>query len=73
MQAGQMAGDLPAKTNVHVEKWGLNRELVERTFRWSPRSIALVGAFGIALPYFIYSTSKTEFVSSLKRYAPTSQ
>ena len=66
-----MAGDLPAKTNVHVERWGLNRELVERTFRWSPRTLGLVGLFGVAVPYFIYNTSKLEFVSTARVFEPS--
>ena len=60
-----MAGDLPAKTNPHVEAWGLRRELVEHTFRWSPRTLALVGVFGVAVPYAIYHVTKADFVSPL--------
>lgn len=57
-----MGGDLPASTNQFVEKWGYNREVVEKTFRFTPKNFALLGIFAVALPGFIYSTSKSDFV-----------
>ena len=57
-----MAGGLEAKTNPHVEAWGYSREVVEKTFRFTPRSLALIGLFGIGVPVFIYRSTVKDFV-----------
>lgn len=57
-----MGGDLPATTNPFVEKWGYQREIVEKSFRFTPKSLGLLGVFAVAIPGFIYVTSKNDFV-----------
>lgn len=57
-----MGGDLPATTNPFVEKWGYSREVVEKSFRFSPKNLGLLGVFAVAIPGFIYVTSKKDFV-----------
>jgi hypothetical protein len=62
----EMAGGLGAHTNTFVEAWGLKREVVERTFRWTPKSVSLIALTGVLLPLAIYKIGVAEFVCSRK-------
>ena len=52
------------KPNQFVEANGYAREVVERTFRFSPKNLGKFAIFGIAVPALIYKGCVQEFVSS---------
>lgn len=55
-------GSLKAHTNEFVEAWGARREVIENTFRWSPRTVSLVLATGVLVPLLIYKVGVLDFV-----------
>jgi hypothetical protein len=57
-----MAGGLKAHTNPYLEAWATNREHIERTFRWTPRSLAVVVASGVLVPLLVYKVGVAEYV-----------
>ena len=59
-----MAGGQKAHTNPYLEAWATNREHIERTFRWTPRSLAVVVAAGIIVPALVYKMGVAEYVRS---------
>ena len=65
-----MAGGLNAHTNPFVEAWGLRRELVEKTFRWTPKSLGLIALSGVLLPLAIYKIGVAEFVRPRRSPCP---
>lgn len=62
-----MAGGLNAHTNPFVEAWGLRREHIEKTFRWTPRSLGIIALTGVVFPLWVYKISVSEFVRAPKR------
>lgn len=60
-----MGGGMEANKNKFIEEWGSVRENIEHNFRWTRRNFALVGIFGVALPYLVYKGVVREFVISL--------
>ncbi|CAI0627999.1 unnamed protein product [Linum tenue] len=58
-----MGGGMEANKNKFIEDWGAARENLEHNFRWTRRNFALIGLFGIALPYLVYKGTVKEFVS----------
>lgn len=56
---------MEANKNKFIEEWGSVRENLEHNFRWTRRNFALVGIFGVALPYLVYKGVVREFVISL--------
>jgi len=62
-----MAGGLNAHPNPFVEAWATKREHIEKTFRWTPKSLGLIALFGVGLPLWIYKTQIYEFVSARPR------
>lgn len=58
-----MGGGMEANKNKYIEDWGAVRENLEHNFRWTRRNLALVGIFGIAIPYLVYKGTVREFVS----------
>jgi hypothetical protein len=59
-----MAGSDPTgvKPNAFVEANGVARELIERRFRLSPRTIGLFAVFGVFVPTLIYRGAVKDFV-----------
>ena len=57
-----MAGGLKAHTNPYLEAWATNREHIERTFRWTPRTLAVVVATGVIVPLLVYKVGVAEYV-----------
>ena len=51
-----------AHTNPYVEAWALKREHIEKTFRWSPKSLTIIALAGVAFPLWLYKTGVREFV-----------
>lgn len=58
----KMGGGMEANKNRFIEEWGSARETLEQNFRWSRRNLALVGIFGLAVPFFVYKGIVREFV-----------
>lgn len=60
-----MAGNDPTgvKQNAFIESNGLARELIERRFRLTPRTIGAFAVFGIFVPTMIYRGAVKDFVS----------
>ena len=57
-----MAGGLNARTNPFVEAWALKREHIEMTFRWTPKTLAIIALAGVAFPLWVYKAGVYEFV-----------
>eukprot|EP00740_Mantoniella_antarctica_P024962 CAMPEP_0198678486 /NCGR_PEP_ID=MMETSP1468-20131203/953_1 /TAXON_ID=1461545 /ORGANISM="Mantoniella sp, Strain CCMP1436" /LENGTH=77 /DNA_ID=CAMNT_0044415921 /DNA_START=60 /DNA_END=293 /DNA_ORIENTATION=- len=49
------------KQNAFIEANGYAREVVEKTFRLSPKSIGIAAIFGVAVPFLIYKGIVMEF------------
>lgn len=62
-----MAGNDPTgvKQNAFIESNGLARELIERRFRLTPRTIGAFAVFGIFVPTMIYRGAVKDFVRVL--------
>eukprot|EP00227_Mantoniella_beaufortii_P021575 CAMPEP_0197591452 /NCGR_PEP_ID=MMETSP1326-20131121/13308_1 /TAXON_ID=1155430 /ORGANISM="Genus nov. species nov., Strain RCC2288" /LENGTH=75 /DNA_ID=CAMNT_0043156917 /DNA_START=58 /DNA_END=285 /DNA_ORIENTATION=- len=52
-------------TDVHANKFieanGYAREVVEKTFRFTPRNLGIFAIFGIAVPMLIYKGTVAEY------------
>ena len=59
----KMGGGMETNKNRWIEDWSTARENLEHNFRWSPRNLALVGIFGIAIPVLVYKGIIRDFVS----------
>ena len=66
----KMAGSDPTsvKPNQFVELHGHAREVVEKTFKFSPRTLGVIGIFGIAVPYLLYQGCVNEFHAADDKY-----
>ncbi|KAJ0800072.1 putative NADH:ubiquinone reductase (H(+)-translocating) [Helianthus annuus] len=56
-----MGGGMEANKNKFIEDWGTVRENLEHNFRWTRRNLAIVGIFGVAIPYLVYKGTVREF------------
>ncbi|KAI7729587.1 hypothetical protein M8C21_022005 [Ambrosia artemisiifolia] len=56
-----MGGGMEANKNKFIEDWGTVRENLEHNFRWTRRNLAIVGLFGVAIPYLVYKGTVREF------------
>lgn len=54
-QQKRFAGNLPVKPNKYIEDWATRRELIEQEFKWDAKTVSTVLAFGLVVPYTIYS------------------
>lgn len=57
--------------NKFVEANGYAREVLERTFRFSPKNLGVFAVFGIAVPVIIYKGCVAEFVRASPSPNPT--
>lgn len=57
-----MGGGMEAHKNKFIEEWSSARENLEHNFRWTRRNLALVGIFGVAVPFLVYKGIVREFV-----------
>ena len=57
-------GATDVKQNVFIEAHGTAREVVEKSFRFTPRTLGIIGIFGVAVPMLIYKGCVAEFVSA---------
>ncbi|KAK2080527.1 hypothetical protein QBZ16_000380 [Prototheca wickerhamii] len=60
-QQKRFAGNLPVKPNKYIEDWATRRELIEQEFKWDAKTVSTVLAFGLVVPYTIYSVIVAEF------------
>uniref|UniRef100_A0A0E0JNR1 Uncharacterized protein n=1 Tax=Oryza punctata TaxID=4537 RepID=A0A0E0JNR1_ORYPU len=49
-----MGGGMEVHKNKWIEEWNAGRENLEFNFRWTRRSLAVVGLFGLAVPILVY-------------------
>ncbi|CAO2178386.1 unnamed protein product [Urochloa humidicola] len=56
-----MGGGMEVHKNRWIEEWNAGRENLEFNFRWTRRSLAVVGLFGIAVPILVYKGIVREF------------
>jgi hypothetical protein len=61
-----MGGGMEVHKNRWIEEWNAGRENLEFNFRWSRRSLAVVGLFGLAVPILVYKGIVREFVTPLQ-------
>ncbi|CAO2178385.1 unnamed protein product, partial [Urochloa humidicola] len=57
----KMGGGMEVHKNRWIEEWNAGRENLEFNFRWTRRSLAVVGLFGIAVPILVYKGIVREF------------
>ncbi|CAO2182977.1 unnamed protein product, partial [Urochloa humidicola] len=57
----KMGGGMEMHKNRWIEEWNAGRENLEFNFRWSRRSLAVVGLFGLAVPILVYKGIVREF------------
>ena len=43
------------KPNKFVEDWATQREHVENEFKWDGKTLANIGLWAFAFPYFVYT------------------
>lgn len=51
-----------AHPNEFVEAWALKREHIEKTFRWTPKTLGIIALAGVAFPLWVYKVGVREFV-----------
>ncbi|AQL00463.1 hypothetical protein SEVIR_5G322900v4 [Setaria viridis] len=56
-----MGGGMEVHKNRWIEEWNAGRENLEFNFRWTRRSLAVVGLFGLAVPILVYKGIVREF------------
>ncbi|CAM0882690.1 unnamed protein product [Alopecurus aequalis] len=56
-----MGGGMEVNRNKWIEEWGAGRENLELNFRFTRRSLAIIGLFGIAVPFLVYKGIVREF------------
>uniref|UniRef100_A0A0D3EU16 Uncharacterized protein n=1 Tax=Oryza barthii TaxID=65489 RepID=A0A0D3EU16_9ORYZ len=56
-----MGGGMEVHKNKWIEEWNAGRENLEFNFRWTRRSLAVVGLFGLAVPILVYKGIVREF------------
>jgi hypothetical protein len=61
-----MGGGMEVNKNRWIEEWNAGRENLELNFRWTRRSLALAGLFGLAVPILVYKGIVREFVIPLR-------
>ena len=66
-QQQRFAGQLPVKSNKHIEEWSTYRENLEHHFEPS-KSWGRLLVFGIGFPLFIYNVAVAEFHKTDKLY-----
>jgi hypothetical protein len=59
-----MGGGMEVNRNRWIEEWGADRENLELKFRFTRRSLAIIGIFGLAVPILVYKGIVREFVST---------
>jgi hypothetical protein len=57
-----MGGGMEVHKNKWIEEWNAGRENLEFNFRWTRRSLAVVGLFGLAVPILVYKGIVRDFV-----------
>ena len=60
-QQQRFAGQLPVKSNKHIEEWGAYRENLEHHFKFDNRAWTFIALFGVGFPLFIYNMTVAEF------------
>jgi hypothetical protein len=58
-----MGGGMEVNKNKWIEEWNAGRENLELNFRFTRRSLAIIGLFGLAVPILVYKGIVREFVS----------
>ncbi len=43
------------KPNKHIEDWATRREHLEHEFKWDGKTLANIGIWAFAFPYFVYT------------------
>ncbi|XP_047055758.1 uncharacterized protein LOC124661916 [Lolium rigidum] len=56
-----MGGGMEVNRNRWIEEWGADRENLELKFRFTRRSLAIIGIFGLAVPILVYKGIVREF------------
>lgn len=54
-------GDLPVKSNPHIEAWSTSREHIEETHKFDGRAFARAAAWIVGFPLALYAGMTTEF------------
>ena len=65
---GGAADPTSVKPNQFVELHGHAREVVEKSFRFTPRSLGVIAIFGVAVPYGLYKACVNEFNAADDKY-----
>uniref|UniRef100_A0A453FIF7 Uncharacterized protein n=1 Tax=Aegilops tauschii subsp. strangulata TaxID=200361 RepID=A0A453FIF7_AEGTS len=57
----KMGGGMEVNKNRWIEEWNAGRENLELNFRFTRRSLAVIGLFGLAVPILVYKGIVREF------------
>lgn len=60
MAGGPYPANLGVKKNKYIEEWNGRREITEKSFRASGKTIPWIIALGVIFPYSVYATTKSE-------------
>lgn len=66
-----MGGGMEVNKNRWIEEWNAGRENLELNFRFTRRSLAVIGLFGLAVPILVYKGIVREFVSPRPSLRPS--
>ena len=67
-QQQRFAGNLPVKSNQHIEAWGTLRENLEQHFKFDGTAYLRIALWAVGFPLFIYKVSIAEFDKADTRY-----
>ena len=68
LQQRRFAGDLPVKTNPHIENWATYRENVEQTFKFDGKNLRRIVIFVGLVPFLIYKGITNEMDKADDKY-----
>lgn len=54
-------GDMPCKTDPHIEAWVHQKENLEQTFKFTNRNLVTIGITVVAVPYVVYNLIIADF------------
>ena len=60
MDGGPFPHNLGVKKNKFIEEWNGRREITEKSFNASGKTVPWFIFLGVAFPYGVYSTTKSE-------------
>lgn len=54
-------GDMPCKTDPHIEAWVYEKENLEQSFKFTNSNLVTIGITVVAIPYVVYNLIIADF------------